>query len=195
VDFDAVSVRAASPADAPAIASIYRSVVLDSSASFEESPPDADEVGRRMLARPRLPWLIAEHDDRVAGYAYASQHRQRASYRWSVDCSVYLDPEHRGRGVGRALYERLIPMVADLGYVSLFAGIALPNDASVGLHEALGFTAIGAFPHVGFKHGSWLDVGWWQRTLRDLPPAPEEPREWRPPARDETLRRGHRRPR
>jgi L-amino acid N-acyltransferase YncA len=175
-----VVIRAAAPEDAEAISAIYAPVVATTAISFEESPPGPAEISRRMLARPRLPWLVAEDSGRVAGYAYASAHRQRAAYRWSADSSVYLDPEFRSRGLGRLLYERLIAEVADLGYVSLFAGIALPNAASVGLHEALGFRPVGVFRNVGFKHGSWRDVGWWQRPLRDAAPAPDEPRAWHP---------------
>jgi phosphinothricin acetyltransferase len=162
-----------------AICSIYRPIVSGTAISFEELAPDAAEIGRRMLARPRLPWLVADYAGRVVGYAYASQHRARAAYRWSADSSVYLDLEYRSRGFGRLLYERLIAEVRELGYVSLFAGIALPNKASVALHETVGFAALGVFRHVGYKHGSWYDVGWWQRSLRGLPVLPPEPREWR----------------
>lgn len=177
---DVVVVRAATVADAPAIQSIYAPIVLETVASFEEAPPDIDEIARRMVARPRLPWVVAEVAGRPAGYAYASRHQQRHAYRWSAESSVYLDTAYRGRGIARALYKRLLTEVTELGYVSIFAGIVLPNGASVAVHEALGFTAIGVFPHVGFKHEAWRDVGWWQRPLRDLPGAPDEPREWAP---------------
>lgn len=175
-----VVIRAAAPEDAGAISAIYAPLVGTTAISFEESPPDPAEISRRMLGRPRLPWLVAEDSGRVAGYAYASAHRQRPAYRWSADSSIYLDPEFHSRGLGRLLYERLIGEVRELGYMSLFAGIALPNAASVGLHEALGFQPVGVFRNVGFKHGSWRDVGWWQRPLRDVPPAPDEPRAWQP---------------
>lgn len=177
-----VIVRAATIADAEAIRSIYLPIVNDTAISFEESAQDAAEIGRRMLARPRLPWLVADRGGRVVGYSYATRHRQRATYRWSAECSVYLSSEHRSQGLGRLLYERLIAEVSELGYVSLFAGITLPNKASVGLHEAMGFEALGVFRHVGYKHGSWHDVGWWRRSLWDLPVRPAEPREWRPTA-------------
>lgn len=176
-------VRAATVADVAAIAAIYAPIVRDTVISFEDSPPDDAELTRRMLAGPRLPWLIAQADEDVAGYAYASQHRGRPGYRWSADCSVYLDPRFRAQGVGRLLYERLIDELVELGYVSLFAGITLPNEASVALHEALGFRPVGVFRDVGYKHGRWHDVGWWQRPLAGIPPRPEKPREWVPTGR------------
>ena len=177
-----IMVRAAVPADAPAVAAIYAPVVTETAISFEEQPPTPDEIGRRMLARPRLPWLVADDDGRVAGYAYASAHRARPAYRWAADCSVYLDPAYQGQGLGRRLYQELITEVRDLGYRTLFAGIALPNPASVGLHEALGFTPVGVFRGVGYKLGAWRDVSWWQRDLSEGPgsgPDPAEPRAWR----------------
>jgi L-amino acid N-acyltransferase YncA len=174
----AYDIRPAVAADAAEIAAIYAPVVEHGVASFEESPPDAAELRRRMLAEPRLPWLVAVDGDRIAGYAYASRHKPRAAYRWSADVSVYIGPDHHRRGVGRALYGRLIPEVRSLGYVSLFAGIALPNPASVGLHEAMGFRPLGVYRRVGFKHGGWRDVGWWQLVPDGVPVPPEEPRRW-----------------
>ncbi|PZS14065.1 MAG: GNAT family N-acetyltransferase [Pseudonocardiales bacterium] len=176
-----IAIRAATEEDAAAIQSIYAPIVTGTFASFEEAAPDVADIVHRMLARPRLPWLVAEDAGRLAGYAYASQHRQRPAYRWSADCAVYLDGGYRRRGIGRGLYRRLVAELTELGYVSLFAAIALPNDASVGLHQAMGFQPIGVFRHVGHKFGSWHDVGWWQRTLPELPPAPGEPSEWAPP--------------
>jgi phosphinothricin acetyltransferase len=173
-----MEVRPATEDDAPAIAAVYAPYVTGSVISFEAEPPDADEMRRRMTARPRLPWLIAtEHDD-VLGFAYASVHRAREAYRWAADASVYLDPSQRGRGIGRALYDVLIPLVRELGYVTLHAGIALPNDASLQLHEGVGFELVGIYRNVGYKSGAWHDVGWWQLALRDPPKAPDEPREW-----------------
>ena len=167
-------VRPADVPDAAGIAEVYRPYVTDSVASFETVAPDAAELARRMLAAPRLPWLVACRDGAVVGYAYAGRHRSRAAYRWSVDCSVYLTAAEQGAGTGRALYARLLPELAALGHVTAFAGIALPNPASVGLHTALGFTAVGTYRAVGFKLGAWWDVGWWQRRLGEpaVPPAP-----------------------
>jgi L-amino acid N-acyltransferase YncA len=175
-------VRPADVADAAAIADVYRPYVTDSVASFETVAPDAAELARRMLAAPRLPWFVACRDGAVVGYAYAGQHRSRAAYRWSVDCSVYLAAGERGAGTGRALYARLLPELAALGYVTAFAGIALPNPASVGLHTAVGFTPVGVYRAAGFKAGRWHDVGWWQRPLREAPPVPTEPVAWSPDA-------------
>ena len=171
-------IRPATAEDAAAIAAVYAPYVTDSVASFEAEPPDAAEVLRRMSALPRLPWLVAEDAGAIVGFAYASGHRAREGYRWAADSSVYLDGAHIGRGLGRALYDALIPVVRDLGYVTLHAGIALPNDASVALHERLGFRVVGVYGNVGHKHGAWHDVGWWQLPLRDPPADPGEPDEW-----------------
>jgi len=175
-------VRPAGPGDAAGIAAVYAPYITDSVASFEAVPPDADEMRRRMLVEPRLPWLVATRDDAVVGYCYGSAHRGRAAYRWSVDCSVYVAASEHRRGTGRALYEQLLPLLRDLGHVTVFAGVTLPNAASVGLHEALGFTPVGVFRHAGFKAGAWHDVGWWQRSLQELPEEPVEPRPWVPSA-------------
>jgi len=172
-------VRDATAADAGDIAAIYAPVVGKTAISFEETPPGPGEIGRRMRATPRLPWLIADDAGHVAGYAYASAHRARPAYRWSADCSVYLDPGYRSRGLGRLLYEQLITEVSNLGYISLFAGIALPNVASVGLHEAMGFRPVGVFRNVGYKLGAWRDVGWWQLPLCEGPSSPDDPLPWR----------------
>lgn len=180
-----VSTRPATAADVPAIRDIYAPIVQDTVISFEAEPPDADEIRRRMTAGAlRLPWLVAETSVAgqrcVAGYAYAAPFRTRAAYRWSVETSVYLSASARGRGIGRRLYEQLLAELCALGYVNAYAGIALPNEASVRLHEAVGFTPIGAFPAAGHKQGRWVDVGWWVRALRQPPGTPAPPRAWEP---------------
>ena len=174
-------VRAAGTADAAAIADVYRPYVTGSVASFETVPPDAAEMAQRLVTRPRLPWLAAERDGVVVGYAYAAPHNARAAYRWSVSCSVYLAADERGAGTGRALYDRLLAELTGLGYVTAFAGIAVPNAASVGLHTAVGFTPVGVYRAAGFKDGRWHDVGWWQLPLREPPAHPLEPVPWSPP--------------
>ena len=165
-----MKIRPASPEDAATIAAIYAPVVADTGISFETEPPDATEMRARIdkTALAGLPWLVAEDAaGTVCGYAYASRHRERAAYQWSVDVTVYVADGRRGQGVGRGLYTALLPLLAGLGYCQAFAGIALPNAASVGLHEALGFEAIGVYRRVGFKLGLWRDVGWWQKSLAE----------------------------
>ena len=173
------TIRAARPEDAEDIAAIYATFVAMSAATFEEQAPTGSDMQQRMNARPRLPWLVAaDPDGTILGFAYAGPHHVRSAYRWSANCSVYLRESAWGRGVASALYRDIIDAVRDLGYVSLFAGIALPNDASVALHERLGFQRIGVFPASGFKLGSWRDVGWWRLALRDPPAHPDELHEW-----------------
>lgn len=179
-----VKIRVAQARDAAEIAEVYAPYVRDTAATFEQDPPDENEIRARMRSAPGLPWLVAERQCRVVGYAYASRHRERPAYRWSVEVSVYLIPAEGGRGTARALYGRLFSELRDLGYISALAAIALPNAASVGLHEAMGFAAVGAFHHVGFKHGRWHDVGWWQRALTRPPATPKEPLVWRTAASD-----------
>lgn len=135
--------------------------------SFEETAPGPEEMRRRIVAAGDLfPWLAFERDGVVLGYAYASPHRSRAGYRWSVDVSVYVDSSARRSGVARALYSTLFNVLADQGYHRAFAGVALPNEASTNLHESVGFTAVGIYHSVGFKFGKWHDVKWFERRLQ-----------------------------
>ena len=153
-------------ADAAACAAIYAPFVSDNWISFELVAPTADEMAGRIADYGAShAWLVAEIGGEVAGYAYGSPHRARAAYASSCDVAVYVDPAHSRRGLGSALYAALFPVLADKGFHAAFAGIALPNDASVGLHEAMGFTPVGTYREVGWKMGGWRDVGWWQRLL------------------------------
>jgi len=169
-------IRLATGSDAAAVAAIYRPNVDGSVASFETEAPDAQEMARRIEGTLRgFPWLVCAIDDTVAGYAYAGRHRERAAYRWSAEVSVYIDTAFRRRGVGRGLYESLFAVLAAQGYVNAFAGVTLPNPASVGLHESMGFEPIGVFRRIGHKYGGWHDVGWWQVPLRLHEASPAEP--------------------
>jgi len=171
-----IEIRVATPADAEAIQAIYAPVVLGTAISFEEVPPSAEEMRTRIKSTlETYPYLVAVRNEIVVGYAYASQHRARAAYRWAVDVTVYIAEDARRNGVGRRLYEALLPMLKSLGYRSAYAGIALPNEGSVGLHERIGFRHIGTFPHVGYKHGAWHDVGYWLLELKECTAPPEEP--------------------
>lgn len=169
-----MTVRLATPADAPAVAAIYAPVVRDTTVSFELDPPDAAAMAARIAATfPKYPWLVADDGERVLGYAYAGAHRAREAYGWSVEPSVYVDAAARGQGVGRALYAALLAVLRVQGFGHAFAGVTLPNPASVGLHRAFGFEDVGVFRRVGFKHGRWCDV-WWGGLALDpgTPPAP-----------------------
>lgn len=169
-----VRIRTATEADAAAIAAIYAPYVEGTVISFEEAAPSAEEMASRIeIALKDHPFLVHEEDGAVRGYAYAGQHRSRAAYRWSCDVTVYAAPDRQRRGVGRALYTELLALLTRQGFHSAFAGIALPNDASVGLHEAMGFQPIGIYREVGFKQGAWRDVGWWRLGLAEGPPKGE----------------------
>ena len=163
--------------DATAVAAIYRPSVEDGLASFEEIPPGSVEMGMRMRQTlARTPWLAAEDDDgAVVGYAYAGPHHQRPGYRWAVNISVYVDEAARGHGIGRRLYHELLRILRRQEFVNVYAGITLPNPASVALHEAIGMRRIGVYERVGFKLGAWHDVAWYGLRLTDPHGVPPEP--------------------
>jgi phosphinothricin acetyltransferase len=169
--------RADAARDAAACAAIYAPYVRDTVISLEEVAPDVDELRRRIeRVSATHPWLIAEVDGRAVGFAYGSPHRERAAYRWAADTTVYLDGAHHRRGIGGAVYAQLFELLVAQGIHMACAGITLPNDASVGLHESLGFRPVGIYRNIGFKMGAWRDVGWWQRTLiAPFGDAPAEP--------------------
>ncbi|MBD5635195.1 MAG: N-acetyltransferase, partial [Candidatus Eremiobacteraeota bacterium] len=158
-----VEIRTALPADAPRLAEIYAPIVSETPISFEESAPSAGEMERRIAqTSPAYPWLVAvDRAGEVTGYAYASAHRSRAGYRWSVDVSAYVAQSARGGGVGKRLYGSLLRVLAAQRFYRAYAGIALPNDASIALHRSAGFALVGTYRNVGFKCGSWRDVSWW----------------------------------
>ncbi len=158
-----LTIRDASVEDAAACAAIYAPYVRDTVISFETSPPDAAEMAGRIEASHA--WLMGEADERVVGYAYGGPFNPREAYRWACSVSVYLEPGLRRTGAGRSLYDALFVRLADLGYRRAAAGITLPNEASVGLHAAMGFETVGTFPRIGWKDGAWYDVAWMQRDL------------------------------
>ena len=163
-------IRAATEADAGSLLQIYRPLVETTAVSFETVVPTVEEFAARITkALAGWEWLVAERDRQCVGYAYASSHRERPAYRWSVEVSAYMHPDHRGQGIGRALYSELLPSLASKGFCNAYAGITLPNDGSVGLHESVGFQFIGTFKAVGRKFDQWHDVAWYHRVLRELP--------------------------
>jgi len=170
-------IRLATAADSPALADIYRPAVADSATSFELDPPDSAEMAQR-VARivERTPWLVCERDGVVLGYAYASPHRDRPAYQWSVEVSAYVHGDARRLGVARALYTSLLAALVVQGFRNAYAGVTLPNAASISLHTAVGFTPVGVFQGVGYKHGAWHDVAWFERALAPRDAAPTSPR-------------------
>jgi L-amino acid N-acyltransferase YncA len=173
-----VDIRLADPdRDATEIAAIYRPSVENGLASFEEVAPDEDEMASRMRRTlARTPWLVAEDEDGEAvGYAYGSPHHERPGYRWAVNISVYVAERAREHGVGRRLYDELLRILTRQGFVNVYAGITLPNPASVALHEAIGMRRIGVYERVGFKLGAWHDVAWYGLRLTEPAGVPPEP--------------------
>lgn len=169
-------IRDATESDAEAILAIYAPFCLESAVTFEEVPPTLDEMRARIRkAQASYAWLVFEADGQLAGYAYGTRHRERAAYRWSAEVAIYVADGRRGQGIGRRLYEALFSRLADRGYVEAFAGVVLPNPASLALHEAVGFRRIGVFEAIGFKLGAWHDVAWMQRSLRTRETPPTEP--------------------
>jgi phosphinothricin acetyltransferase len=168
--------RLAHADDAAAIAAIYAPCVLHTAISFELAPPSPAEIAERMArGAAYAPWLVATRGDDVVGYAYAGRYRERLAYQWSVEASVYVRADHQRGGVGRALYASLFALLRVQGFYTVFAGITLPNPASVAIHEALGFAPVGVYRCAGYKHGAWRDVGWWQLALRERTGEPAPP--------------------
>jgi L-amino acid N-acyltransferase YncA len=170
-------IRFADLQDAAAIRAIYAPFCQSTVISFEAIAPTVDEMARRIAKiSDQFPWLVCHVDGEVAGYVYASQHRERAAYRWCVDATVYMAERFRRRGIGRALYTSLFAILREQGYFRAYAGVTLPNPGSVGIHEAAGFTPLAVYPAVGYKFGKWHDVGWWQLELRPPILDPPEPK-------------------
>jgi phosphinothricin acetyltransferase len=166
-------IRPAHPADAPAIAAVYNHYVLHTPITFEEEAVSGDEIVARLQeVQAGLPWLVAEHEGVVIGYAYASRWKSRCAYRYAVETTVYVDQAARGAGVGSKLYQALVGDLRGRSMHSLIGGIALPNAASVALHEKFGFRKVAHFEQVGWKFKQWIDVGYWELILAGGPPAP-----------------------
>lgn len=173
---DGLTIRDATARDAPACAAIYAPYVLDTAITFEVDPPTTEEMADRIASASQThAWLVVEDDGRVAGYAYGHPFAARAAYRWACETSIYLELGRRRTGAGRALYEALLTRLAERGYRRAIAGMALPNDASAGLHRALGFEPVGVYRQVGWKNGAWHDVAWVQKTILTDTDPPADP--------------------
>jgi len=172
-------IRPAEPRDAAQVAAIYRPFCEENCVSFEAEAPGASEIAARIETTSRqFPWLVDERDGVIAGYAYASQHRARAAYRWVAEATIYVHQGFQGKGVGRSLYTELFDRLRGRGYFKAYAGIVVPNPPSQAFHEAIGFKNVAMYRHVGYKLGAWRDVGWWQYDIQpvvDIPPDPRPP--------------------
>jgi phosphinothricin acetyltransferase len=175
-----IALRPATPEDAHAIAAIYAPHVLAGTVSFETDAPDSRAMRTRMGASAGLyPWIVATNGDAaggVLGYAYATRFSERDAYRWAVETSIYVADVAQRRGVGRLLYEALVDTLRAQGFTQAIGRIALPNSTSITLHEQVGFRRAGVFREIGYKHGQWIDVGYWQCELAEPAVPPAEPR-------------------
>jgi phosphinothricin acetyltransferase len=169
-------IRAAQKSDGEKILEIYRPIVERTAISFETKVPTLFEMENRIESiSSKYPYLVFEKDGDILGYSYASQHRTRDAYRWSVDATIYVSEKNRGQKTGEKLYRKLFKILKDLGYFNVYAGITLPNDTSVGIHEKFGFSKIAHYNRVGYKIGAWHDVGWWELVLSNDRKKPFEP--------------------
>ena len=173
-----MTVRIATPDDAAAVVDVYRPYVEETAITSEETPPDVPEMrGRIAETLERHPWLVAERDGTVAGYAFAGRLRKRQAYRWSAELSVYVDRERRGEGIGRELYGALLAVLERQGFRNGYAVVTLPNPGSAAFHESLGFERVGTVPAASYKLGEWHDDAWYvielaERTVDPDPPTP-----------------------
>lgn len=165
-----ITIRLALPADAPQIREIYAPIVLDTPTSFEYVVPEIAHITDRIIKTlQQYPWLVCDIDGQVAGYTYASSFRSREAYQWTTEVTAYIHPKFHRRGIGRGLYTSLFAILREQGYFNAISIITLPNDASVGLHEAMGFEKIGVFENMGYKFDKWHSTGWWQLELCSMP--------------------------
>jgi phosphinothricin acetyltransferase len=169
-------IRQATPTDASAILEIYAPYIRHTSITFEtEVPAVANFANRISSYLQNWPWLVAEENGLVIGYAYASRYRERVAYQWGVECSVYIHRDHHRKGIARKLYSKLFSILKMQRFTTVYAVINLPNDSSVALHESMGFHYFATFEKVGYKLGKWKNVGWWQMQLNEFVDEPAPP--------------------
>lgn len=171
-----ITIRLATPSDAAGILQIYAPYIRETSFTFETEVPAEEAFAQRIRQYLSLcPWVVAEENGVIAGYAYASGYRERVAYQWSVECSVYIHDDFHRRGIAQALYTSLFEILSKQGFRNVYAVINLPNDRSVALHEKLGFTYFATYEQVGYKLGKWKNVGWWRLILNDFGNDPAAP--------------------
>src|ERR1700733_4019439 len=167
-------IRPAKEEDAGFMSEIYGYYVLNTAITFETELPAKETFQKKIRTSP-YPWIVAAEQTEIIGYAYASKHREREAYRWSVDFGIYVNKDFHQKGIGKRLYQKLKEITTELGYFNAYAGIALPNEKSIRLHEYTGFKKIGVYENVGFKLGKWRSVSWWHLQLNEYTNSPGEP--------------------
>jgi len=170
-----VEIRLATKNDAAEILEIYSPYILNTTISFETELPTVEQFQKRIEdCLQKYPWIVCVIEGRIAGYVYASKHREREAYQWTCECSVYIHDDFKGREMGKKLYELLFQILKLQQFRNVYAGITLPNDASIKLHEKCGFMKFAHYENIGFKFGNWHSVGWWKLQINeyDLPPPP-----------------------
>ena len=171
-----VNARIANVNDAQGILQIYTPHVLHDACTFETRVPSTDEFEARISkCLQKFPWIVCEIDNNIAGYVYASMHREREAYQWTCESSVYVHKNFKGKGIGKALYEALFQILEAQSLVNVYAGITLPNEASVRLHEGCGFRLFAEYENIGYKLGKWHKVGWWKLQINNHDPKPTPP--------------------
>lgn len=169
-------VRLATKNDAAALIEVYSPNILKTAISFETEIPSVEDFEKRIeKCLQRFPWIVCVVDEKIAGYVYASSHRDRDAYQWSCECSVYVHESFKGKKIGQQLYELLFTLLKQQGLRNVYAGITLPNDASANLHEKCGFQKFVTYENVGYKFGKWHSVGWWKLQLNEYDPEPPSP--------------------
>lgn len=170
-------IRLINGADAQAVLAIYKYYVDHTIISFEYEAPSLEEYLQRISVNTeKYPWFVCLYKNKIIGFAYGSTHRYRTAYQWSPETTIYLAPDFHTKGIGRILYQTLFEILKLQGYYNVFAGVALPNQKSVGFHQAMGFEEIGIFKKVGYKHGNWHDTNWFQLNLLPITVEPNAPK-------------------
>ena len=171
-----IQIRLASMADASQIRDIYAPIVRETPTSFEYDVPTVSDIEERITkALHQYPWLVCDINGQIAGYTYGSSFRPRTAYQWTTEVTAYIHSEFHRRGIGRGLYTSLFTILREQGYVNAVSVITVPNDASIGLHESMGFEKIGVFMNMGYKFEGWHSTGWWQLELCPMPSNPQPP--------------------
>lgn len=171
-----IEVRLATKEDAENFIEIYSPNIVNTAISFETEIPSVEEFEKRIeKCLQKFPWIVCSIDKKIAGYVYASSHRDREAYQWSCECSVYVHEKFQGKKMGKELYHLLFDILKHQQFRNVYAGITLPNNASVKLHERCGFTHFATYENAGYKFGEWHSVGWWKLRINDYDLNPSPP--------------------